>query len=102
MSQHVANVTNRLKAIPPERFRSKLGRTIGGACLAAAGMGVLYLLNGNLLPKNAWLERVGIAAIALGFLSASMEFVRAPVDYALAVARTILDLMRGRNGTPPA
>lgn len=98
MSDHIGNVTQRLRAIPPERFRQKVARTVGGLVLAGLGAGLLYAVNGNLLPKNVWLERVGIAAIALGFGSASFEFIKAPVDYALAVARTILDLVRGTRG----
>ena len=95
---HVGLVTQRFLAIPPEKFTQKLQRTIGGVLLALAGVGLLALVNRGFVGKNEWLERIAVGAIGVGCLSASFEFIKAPLDYALAFAKDIVKLIRGKNG----
>ena len=97
---NVGMVTQRITAIPAEKRDSKIKRTVGGILLAAAGFGMLYAQNRGIVAKelSVWFERVGVASIALGFLSASLEFVKLPLDYALALAKDIAKLVRG-NGS---
>jgi hypothetical protein len=99
--KHTENLTQQFRAIPRERFREKLTRTVGGVVMAGAGFGSLYLQNRGLLPKGDWLERVGLALVALGCLAASYEFLTAPVRFAVATLRDVLAALASRS-TPPA
>ena len=103
--RNVANLTQSFRGIPPEKFKDKLARSVAGVLLAAAGFGVLWAFNVGILGKSPWLERVGIAAVAVGFLTASFEFVAAPLRYAVALAKDIAAiaisvLTRKKEGEP--
>lgn len=99
---HVNMVTQRIKAIPPEKLADKVGRTVGGVVLAAAGGGLLAVVHRGWLAHNVWLERIGVGAIALGGFTASFEIVRLPLDYAIAKAKDIAGIARGlKNGGAP-
>jgi hypothetical protein len=98
--RHAEQLTRQFRAIPRERFREKLARTVGGVVMAGAGFASLYLQNRGLLPKGDWLERLGLALVALGCLSASFEFLTAPVRFAVATLRDVLAALAARNGPP--
>lgn len=97
---HVKNLTTSFKAMPPERFKDKLGRTIAGVLLALVGFGSLYAQNRGYLPKGEWLERIGLALVALGCLTASYEFISLPVRWLVALVKDLL-AFRKANGNPP-
>ena len=98
---HVKQLTQTFRAMPPERFKDKLGRTVAGMFLAAVGFGTLYAQNRGYLPKGEWLERFGIGAVGIGCLTASYEFVSAPLRFAVALLKDILKAFgRGGNGNP--
>lgn len=98
---HVKQLTQTFRAMPPERFKDKLGRTVMGVFLAAVGFGTLYAQNRGYLGKNEWLERIGMGMVAVGCLTASYEFISAPLRFAVALLKDILKAFgRGGNGNP--
>ncbi len=98
---HVKNLTQTFRAMPPSRFKEKLARTVTGIVLAGVGFATLYAQNRGLLGKNEWLERFGIGAVGLGCLTASYEFVSAPLKFAVAILKDILGAVAGRKTDTP-
>lgn len=101
---HVNQTTQKFRAIPTERFRTKVWRTIGGVLIVAAAA---YLRKFDLLP-----ERYATGAMIVGGLTASYEIVQAPLAYLIAfgkdaaavIGRIKAALLNGKNGDhePPA
>jgi hypothetical protein len=94
---HVKQLTQTFRAMPPSRFREKLARTVTGVLLAVVGFGTLYAQTRGYLGKGEWLERFGIGAVGLGSLTASYEFVSAPLRFAVATLKDIMAAF-GRGG----
>jgi hypothetical protein len=98
---HVGIVLQKRAEIPPDRLQDKTQRTIGGVCLALAGVGVLVCEHRGYLPHSDKLDWIGLAAVALGFLSASLEIIRYPFEWAIAKAKDIVGIaVSAKGGTP--
>jgi hypothetical protein len=68
-----------------------------------AGFGGFYLTSHGWVSKEfaVWVERGSGIALALGGWTASFEFLMLPIRAGIAVAKDLLNLVRGKNGTPP-
>lgn len=93
---HLKEATRQFKAIPPERFKNKAGRTVAGVALFAAGA---LAKRWELLADN-----YATGFMVVGGLTASYEFVKAPLTFGVALAKDLANIVRGKNGngTPPA
>lgn len=91
---HVGKLTTTLKAIPAEKARQKIGRTIAGALMLAGGLfGGRWLKSADLLHSR----EIATAAVILGATMMSFEYVTAPIKFALAAAKDIANIVRGKS-----
>lgn len=91
---HLKEATNKFRSIPSERFKQKLGRTLVGVALFVAGA---YCKKHALLDDN-----FTTGFMVVGGLMASFEFVQAPLTFAKAFIKDMANIVRGKNGEPPA
>lgn len=92
---NVKQLTQSFRAIPPEKFRKKLGRTVFGI-----GLIVLALRFGPQIKAltGAYADRVIAGMLIVGAVMASFEFLAAPFLFGIAQAKDIAAIVRGKNG----
>lgn len=92
---NVKNLTQSFKGIPPERFGKKLGRTVAGLALLGFGLKGGPIMKA-LIPQHA--DWIITGSLVLGAVMMSFEFAVAPVQYVIAAAKDIANIVRGKNG----